>query len=278
MQKLTLPIFLKLPRVGAVLLTTVTILLGGPYTQGQGRTDAFGSAQRDFTGTASFVGIFYDLKQSQTRQRYPNPNQQYWKVIRDFVSDEFNEAQLDRFFRAALPLYTNRIAMSNMAANNAPRAFGVQDVVEPRHWIIHYRAQVAPPRDGRYRLGGGSDDVLVAGINRKVVVIGQHADRDLALPRWVSPADPEPRPGVRPGLDNRALWGHWLDLKAGVPLDLDVVVGERPGGSFYAVLVYQEEGKTYPVRGERMYVPILELVPHDSPEAKTKPDAWHVFP
>ncbi|MGF1530707.1 MAG: hypothetical protein ACFCU4_05040 [Puniceicoccaceae bacterium] len=260
-----------------VRFTLLLTLLAPPLSFAQDRVEAFGSPQRDFKGTAAFVGTFYDLKQSQTREPIKNAPKQYWEVIRQFIDGGFHEAKLDQFFRAGLPLYTNLIHIKSMDANAAPRAFGVEEVVEPRLWIIHYRAQVAPPRDGRYRLAGGADDVLLAAINGRMVLAGQYVDREMEAIGWESPpGNVEPWPLIDP----RARWGLWLDLKADQPVDLDVIVGERPGGRFHAGLAFHEEGGSFRVTqdGKRVVLPVLELVPYGSPEAEQKPDAWRVFP
>lgn len=52
-----------------------------------------------------------------------------------------------------------------MSAGQAPQGFGVEEVVEPRMWVVHYKGQVVAPMDGVYRLAGYADDFIAGRIN-----------------------------------------------------------------------------------------------------------------
>jgi hypothetical protein len=42
--------------------------------------------------------------------------------------------------------------------------------------------------------------------------------------------------------------GDWFELKPGEPVEMEVLVGEIPGGGFYSMLCVQQEGIDYPER------------------------------
>jgi hypothetical protein len=66
-------------------------------------------------------------------------------------------------------------------------------------------------------------------------------------------------------------YGDWMTLKKGEPIDLDVLVGERPGGLFAAFLLYEKQGADYPKseKGDPMY-PIFQLAPFQTPRVPPK--------
>jgi hypothetical protein len=195
---------------------------------------------------ATLIGIFYDLKQTQQREPIPEFAKRYCPSLDEFLVSGFDEALLNRFFRAALPLYTTQLAIPMMNANGAPKAFGVEKMVKPSYWVVHYKGQVAPPADGTYRFVGNFDDLLVVAINRKVILDGSRSDTKFPRLAWKEPADRGPKVAA----NEISRYGNWIDLKAGVPVDLDILIGERPGGQFHGVVLYEKKGETYP-RSER---------------------------
>ncbi|HSI07007.1 MAG TPA: PA14 domain-containing protein [Rariglobus sp.] len=219
-------------------LCLIAVLAAGPTLHAQPET-AFGVHERK---AASLIGIFYDLKQTQQRKPIPDAPKYYESTIDDFVLAGFDEALLNRFFRAALPLYTSQIAIPDMSADAAPKAFGVESVVKPSNWIVHYKAQIAPPADGTYRFVGNVDDLLVVAINGKVVLVGNWPNTHLKKLNWKSNSIPGPVVAA----NTYSKYGDWIDLKAGVPVDIDIILGERPGGKFQGIILYEKQGDIYP--------------------------------
>lgn len=235
--------------------------------------DAFGTRERQ---AATLVGILYDLKQTQRGEPIPKFQSNFPKALDEFLVSGFDEALLNRYYRAALPLYTTQLSIRRMNAAAAPRAFGVEDVVKPSYWLVHYKAQVAPPADGTYRFVGNFDDVLIVAINRRVVLNGSRPDTKLPRIDWREAADKGPRVAAN-GL---AAYGDWLELKAGEPVDIDIIIGERPGSSFYGVLLYQKKGETYPLNAKgHIILPLFQIAPRpdDNPLYLTDRPAWTSF-
>ena len=149
-----------------------------------------------------------------------------------------------------------------MGAGEAPKAFDLEKVIKPSAWVIFYKGQVSPPEDGIYRFLGYSDDLLAVAVNGRTVCIGARME----LPAWKAPQGGGPFvPAAAGGLT----YGDWIPLKKDEPIDLDVLIGERPGGGFCAFLLYEKQGETYPVneKGVPMY-PIFQLAQFDTPMPK----------
>ncbi|TSJ79468.1 hypothetical protein [Rariglobus hedericola] len=267
----------RLPRQGhttlaafALCLAAVPFFTPAAFAQSEA---AFGSSERK---GATLIGIFYDLKQTQQREPIPEFARRYTPSLDEFLVSGFDEALLNRYFRAALPLYTTQLAVPMMSASGAPKAFGVENVVKPSYWVIHYKGQIAPPTDGTYRFVGNFDDLLVVAINRKVVLDGSRPDTKFARLGWKEPADKGPRVAA----NELSKYGDWVVLKAGQPVDIDILIGERPGGQFHGLLLYEKKGETYPpAPNGRAALPLFQLAEKPTPNNQILTDRppWKCF-
>jgi len=236
--------------------------------------NVFGTRERV---VPALVGIFYDLKQTQQRVPIPDLANKYGKIIDNFLVNGLTERDLSGFFRAGLPLYTTQIYMPIMDAGRAPKAFGVEKIVKPSYWIVHYKGQIAAPEAATYRFIGAGDDVLIVAIDGKVVLNANLPKPPTPLKRlnWIAPADQGPTPvnfNNHPGT-----YGDWIALRPDQPVDIDIIVGERPGGGFQAQLLYAKQGVTYPLNAEgKSVLPLFQLAarPDDSPNYLTNLPPW----
>lgn len=216
---------------------------------------AFGRSER---GTSALVGIFYDLKQTQRREPVPGAGGGYSRWVDEFIVSGLDEMLFNRFFRAGRPLYTTQIATGRLNAEAAPKAFGVEGVVQPRLWVVHYKGQVAPPEDGTYRFVGAADDMMAVLINRRVVLVGNHPATKFPLTGWTQPPGAGPKPAAHGG----AIYGDWVELKAAGPVDIDILIGERPGGVFNAIVLYEKKGEVYPrTKAGEIILPLFQVAP-----------------
>ena len=218
--------------VAAALLATTT----------RAQDAAFGSPDKQ--GQAALIGILYDLKQTQQREPTKETERTYKGVIADFLKSNWDEDILNRYFRVTRPVYTTQIFIPTINADQAPKAFGVSDVVKPRMWVVHYKGQVAPPEGGVYRFSGNADDILAVSINNRTVLVAGRPDCLPPKTVWHSSVPDE----------RETSFGDWISLKAGEVVDFDVIIGERPGGQFRALLWIEKEGAS----GRR---PIFKLAP-----------------
>jgi hypothetical protein len=240
--------------------------------RGADESGAFGRSER---GTAALVGIFYDLKQTQRREPVPNAGGGYARWVDEFLVSGLDETLFNRFFRAGRPLYTTQIATGRLSAESAPKAFGVEGVVQPRLWVVHYKAQVAPPEDGTYRFVGAADDIMAVLVNRKVVLVGNHPATKFPVTAWTSSSG-----GPKVAAHQGAIYGDWIELKANRPVDLDILVGERPGGVFNALVLYEKKGETYPrSKNGEVILPLFQVAPLPMAETRYLTDRapWKCF-
>ncbi|MEA3207576.1 MAG: hypothetical protein QOE70_633 [Chthoniobacter sp.] len=222
----------------------------------------FGHAEKEAGG---LIAIIYDFKQTQARQPSQVTPETYPGIVKSFLQQGWDEQVLNRYFRITRPLYSTQIFIPRIDASAAPKAYGVEQVIKPSLWVIHYKGQVSPPEDGAYRFVGYADDVLAVAVNNKTVCVGGRVDMHLDS-IWKS----SEKPGAF-AFNGNLTYGDWLPLKKEQPIDLDVLVGERPGGDFCAFLLYQKKGEQYAADKQgNPILPVFQLAPQ--PIAVKEPD------
>jgi hypothetical protein len=269
----------KSPRIG-LLLTITWLLLGGaplPAQEGGGRL--FGTQERN---EEALIGILYDFKMDQKRQAVSMDPSKYVHVLNAFLGSGWDESVLNKYFRATNPVYATQIFIPLSGADAAPKAFGMEKIVKPRLLVVHYKGQVLPPRAGTFRLVGYADDILCAAINGKTCLIGGRMQFPMGEGNANWAPSEHPKGGMKAANGN-LFYGDWIELKTDKPVDLDVLVGERPGGQFCAFLMYQERGVNYEMDGGYPVLPVFQLAKSAIPDGGVPPhtppgETWKAVP
>ena len=218
----------------------------------------FGTSEKDGTG---LIAIIYDLKQTQAMQPSRITPETYPGVVREFLTKGWDEVVLNRYFRITRPLYSTQIFIPRIDANAAPKAYGVEAVIKPSAWVIHYKGQVSPPEDGIYRFVGYADDLLAVAVNNKTVLIGSR--KDMQMDEIWKAGENQGATAFNGNLD----YGDWIPMKKDSPIDLDVLVGERPGADFCAFLLFQKQGVAYSKdTGGHPILPVFQLSDAELPD------------
>ena len=188
---------------------------------------------------SAFVGRFYDLKQTKARKPTDVTPDDYHKIFRRYISENWKESNLATYFRARDPIYATQIFTPNIPAVDGPKAFGLEKEVQPSRWLVHYRARVSPPEDGNYHFVGAGDDVMLVKFNGKLVLDRCWHQQDVQL---------EPEQNYDYGwsdIPHGFGKGSVVHARAGQYYDMDVLIGEEPGGRSYAALLIEKEGAVY---------------------------------
>lgn len=225
----------------------------------------------------ALIGILYDLKQTQELKATDMDPNRYFPLIDNFLSSGWDESVLSPFYRTTRALYTTQLMIPVISADRAPEAFGVEKLVKPRLWVVHYKAQVLPPHAGKFRFAGYSDDFIALAINGETKLVGGRVGSGtMKKTKWKSTE------GQGLSVANgRLTYSDWIELDGTQPVDLDVIVGERPGGQFAALLYWQEEGKTYSSGKDGLILPPLQFAPGEIPDKVPHAEGfplWKVVP
>ena len=110
--------------------------------------------------------------------------------------------------------------------------------------MAHYSGKVTVPKTGTYRFSGLGDDYLMLMINGRPRLVASWGDIQASVAgRW-EPTEPSGRfTSPMPGMP--LVFGDWINLKAGEVIDIDLAIGERPGGKVGFVLHVEEKGVSY---------------------------------
>jgi hypothetical protein len=248
--------FLPTAFLALVLAAALSFAPGAAAQEGS----EFGSSE---LSGAALIGILYDLKQDQSRKPMKMDTKAYGQVVDEFIGGDWDENVLNRYFRAARPLYTTQVFIPLISASAAPKAFGVEDIVRPMYWLVHYKGQVAAPTSGTWRFWGYGEEVCSVAINGRNVLLSNWREITTPSVNWKSPEPPG-----QPAASGHLRAGDWIELEAGQIVDIDILIGERGGGVFAAYLLIEKLGENYPRINGHPILPVFQLAPRATPQPK----------
>jgi len=202
---------------------------------------------------AALIGTFYDFKQDQKRGALPMDRHVFETLVAKFIDTDWDEAIFSKYYRVPRPLYTTQLLINTINSETAPKAFGVEKTVQQYTWLVYYKGQVVAPEDGIYRFLGDSDDFVAVAVNGKTVLVADVPGTRLRV-KWF----PKENPDIYGKWSRDYTAGDWFEMKAGKPVDIDVITGDSPGGQFRCLLCIQKKGVVY----QNHEAPPFQLAPN----------------
>jgi hypothetical protein len=225
-----------------------------------GEVTIFGAGQ---TIGNDFVGTFYDFKRDRSGRPISMSPEQFVDELIKFNSSGWRKSKLARFYRSPKKLYATSITMPAIRSAMAPAAFGEGDTIGYA-WMVHYEGQLVHHEDIKFRFWGHGDDVMVVRVGGKNVLNACWPDEGrgtyLIGGKWQSSASKNRQYYLG---NNLAVIGDWIELKAGEPIDMEMIIGEVPGGAFCSYLLVEVEGEEY--ERNRQGAPILPIFKTEEP-------------
>lgn len=222
----------------------------------EGGSGSFGSTHRSSGG---LEGIMYDFKKKRNGEDVPyeiaNPTEFVERAVRLQKSD-FSESSLSRYFRAPQSLFLTHLAIPFSNAESGPSFFGADGDIKPSGWMVHYQGRITVPRSGTYRFSGLGDDYLVLMLKGHMRLAACWSDIQPAIAERWEPTKPTGE-WLGPFGNMRLVYGDWVHLSEGEVIDIDLAIGERPGGKVGFILHVEEKGVDY--RKDSQGRPILPL-------------------
>ena len=211
-------------------------------------------------------GIFYDLKQTPDRKPTnigdgnPATGFNYCKEVQNFVLNKnWDPKYLEgKYYHSDVPLYSPRVYVPVDKSEEAPKAFGVDDMVKGDRWLVHYKGRFRAHRDGEFRFVGCGDNILVVRLNKQNIFDGSYS--------MTGPIDPKAKssPPVKLGNASWGDWqltaGKWFRVNQGALYEIEVIIGDC-GGLFSAFLLFEEKGAKYAQRkdGSGLAYPLFQI-------------------
>ena len=228
-------------------------------------------------------GIFYDLKQSPDRKptaiddSNPGARMNYWKEVQDFVlKKNWDPKYLEgKYYHSDTPLYTPRVYVPVDKSEEAPKAFGVDDVVKGDRWLVHYKGRFRARRDGEFRFVGCGDNVLVVRLNKQNMFDGSFGVAGPIVA--TAKSSPPEKLGNACASGWQLTAGKWFRVNQGSLYEIEVVIGDC-GGFFSAFLFFEERGVKYGRRkdGSGLAYPLFQIDTSTMPPIKS-PKALQIY-
>lgn len=234
---------------------------------GAGTASVFGS---ETASGNQLSGYFYDLKQTSDKKSTGVDLGKFYGVLTDYINRGWHDEMLDKYYRSKAPLYTDYFAISTRNSADAPKAFHLENEVQPSLWAIHYHGKVTPPHGGDYRFMGFADNVLVVKIDGTTVLDGGWSPLlERTTLRSTLPFKFPSYYGTTKDRSNPFLKiGPVFHLDEGVAVDMDVLIGDD-GGSCNFFLLIKQEDKTYDTAPDgTAIVPFFQLGSKAAPTFK----------
>lgn len=214
------------------------------------RTTFFGTTE---TTQRALVGRFYDV--SRNRQGQPNgigtPTLAQ-RATEAFVSGRGRPTALRDFWQSPTPLYARYILIPGGETSDAFQAFGETPTTDNPGYLVHYSGRISLPTDTTLRFNVvGNDWIIVLIDGRPVAIADVPGSAD-----WVNnPTDkrtrqkygwesPEPLLFYHNPTYNRYTMGDWVEWKAGVPRQIDILIGDTTVSGDFWIFV-EEQGRRY---------------------------------
>jgi len=196
-----------------------------------------------------FVGTFYAMNYDRQGKNVNLVQSAYLKLIRQFLENDWSPQVFAPYFRSKTKLYATQFFVPRVPSEQGPIYFGMGGKdFEPAQWLVHYKGKIAHRTGGKFRFRGFADDIMCVRINKKLVlnasvIWGQNQNR--VISDW----RPELTENRTYSYDKEKIppMGDWFELKAGEPVEMEVLLGETPGGYFTSMLVVEEYGQDYSV-------------------------------
>jgi hypothetical protein len=227
---------------------------GTGLSSGSGGNAGTGTGFGSFKGSSTLLaGYLIDLKQTNTKQSTGMDIPQFYKIMKQYISQGWDDSLLQSYYSSRSSLYNDSLAISTRASEEAPKAFGVENEVQPGFWIVHYHGKVTAP-EGDYRFVGFADNILVVKINGTTVLDAGwdpltddatlHEPLPFAFPSYI-PAAGHSRVGDDPyGGDPHLKIGIKFHFDVGDHVNMDVLIGDDGGHCSYFLLI-EKEGNKY---------------------------------
>ncbi len=184
-------------------------------------------------------GTYYDCTRARTGRDIGMGVDAYQQAVGIVLKSDWDWKAFRRFYRAPEKRYITCMILPTMSSSAAPAAFGEAPGSDAL-WIIHYKGEIVYPEEITFRFWGVADDFMLVRVGEKIVFADALSPSwndwdEMIKPLWESKDPPPKRYFI--GYDTKMEVGDWITLKAGQPLDMEVLMGGAGGQSTFMLLV-----------------------------------------
>ena len=200
------------------------------------------------------VGTYYDFKRDR-KGTYKGIDADTWRgELNLFMRKGWNPRSFSKYYRSPRKLYSTCLVVPPVLSSIAPAAFGDADA-EGVFWAVHYKGQLVHQEDITFRFWGCADETIGIRVDGKIVFgacyqgvtsSGNNLEPIVFGSLWNSSTLESRKYGMG---NSTAAVGDWITLKAGVSVNIDILIGDN-GGQASFMLAVQEKGIEYEKNGQ----------------------------
>ncbi|MEN8254454.1 MAG: SHD1 domain-containing protein [Verrucomicrobiota bacterium] len=195
------------------------------------------------------VGTFYDSKRGRDGKVLSgvDTSGDSWRShIHKFLRRGWDTSVFSRYYRAPQKLYATSLVVPETRSSIVPLAFGDADAVGAL-WMVHYKGQLVHKEAITFRFWGTADTFLIVRVGGEIVLASMYLspweDFMGAVIGTLWNSDSADSRKYHMG-NNTVMVGDWITLEPGVPLDMEILIGDN-GGKACFMLAVEEEGVEY---------------------------------
>ncbi len=189
-----------------------------------------------------FRGALYDLKRNRQGKGMSMGSDQFRLVIRKFVRNGWDASVLAKYYVSPSSLFTTHFMIPLIPAPLFVDAFGSPET-EAYFFFLKYKGDLVYTEDIKFRFWGMGDSYMMVRVDGKDVLVAGWDAHDSVFDWWKSSS----ADNRKYFLANQAMTvGDWIALKAGKPVEMEILFGEWNGGSSAAILLVEVDGVEYP--------------------------------
>ena len=189
------------------------------------------------------VGVYYDLKRDRSGRNISASKEEYQTVANRFMKRGWNPRLLSRYYQAPQKLYTQAIVIPETMSSVAPLSFADVEGVGA-FWLIHYQGELVHKDGITFRFCGAANEFMIVRVNGEIVLgcCWNDARRGVVIGNlWESSSlDTDTWHWGRGTVEI----GDWITLEPGVPLKIEVLLGDN-GWTTGFILGVEVEGEKY---------------------------------
>jgi len=194
-----------------------------------------------------FVGTYYDSKLDRNgRALSVDVEGTEWRrMLNKFFRRDWDTSIFARYYRSPRKLYATSFVVPVIPSSMAPDAFGANESVGAL-WMAHYKGQLVHKEAITFRFWGMADEFMAVRVDGEVVLALDWWGWDVIAGQIIGNIwDSYSPDSHKYFLGNaRSVVGDWITLEPGVPLDMEILMGDNGGmASFF--LAVEVEGVEY---------------------------------
>jgi hypothetical protein len=209
-----------------------------------------------------FEGTFYDLKRNRRGASLSTTTpDKLLEDVRRFVSRGWAVSVFSPYYKSPNKLYATHFTTGVVPSVLGPMVF--EEDTGGWLWLVHYKGELVHKEGITFRFWGAGDDILLVRVNGKLVLnaCGNYRrNNNYAAsidPFWQT-SEPASIEKYILGSGVYSVAGDWITLEPGVPLKMEVLIGENKGDFFTSVLLVEVQGEEYERIG-RLQAPALPI-------------------